>query len=76
MLRFPGKKFGSINATHDRFEFGIFGDVLGFEWIHVINLPVFSRVVLLPPGQSQDGHSASEVTLKDMGKIDNLNKAT
>ena len=37
-------------------------------WIHVIYLPIFFRVASLALGQSYDCPSASEGTLKDMGK--------
>ena len=33
------------------------------------HFPISSRIASLARGQSYDFHSASEVTLKDMGKI-------
>ena len=38
-------------------------------WIHMKYLLIFIRVTLLALGQSLDCHSASEVSLMDMGKI-------
>ena len=37
-------------------------------WIRMMHLPIFTRVALLALGQSLDCHSASEVSLMDMGK--------
>ena len=42
----------------------------GFVWSIYLYLPVFSRVVPLALGQSCDCPSASEITLKGMGKMD------
>ena len=39
-----------------------------FYQIHLIHLPIFFRVTSLALGQSYDFPSASDVTLKDMGK--------
>ena len=38
------------------------------QWHHVVHLPIFFRVSSLALGQSYDCPSASEVTLKNMGK--------
>ena len=43
---------------------------LQFLGIHMIHLPISFRVTSLPLGQSYDCPSASEVTLKDLSKID------
>ena len=43
---------------------------LQFIYIHVIWSPIFFRVASLALGQSYDCPSASEATLKDMGKTD------
>ena len=40
-----------------------------YWWVDVICLPIFLRVASLALGQSCDCPSASEATLKDMGKI-------
>ena len=46
------------------------------EWIHMKYLSIFIRVAFLALGQSLDCHSASEVSLMDMGKsMYNHNKA-
>ena len=44
--------------------------------IHVHDLPIFSRGASLALGQSYDCPSASEATLKDMGKIDQYQTMT
>ena len=41
-------------------------------WIHMTYLSIFIRVALLALGQSLDCHSASEVSLMDMGKSVNV----
>ena len=41
-------------------------------WIHMKYLSIFIRVALLALGQSLDCHSASEVSLVDMGKSVNV----
>ena len=41
-------------------------------WIHMKYLSIFIRVALLALGQSLDCHSASEVSLMDMGKSVNV----
>ena len=41
-------------------------------WFHMKYLSIFIRVALLAWGQSLDCHSASEVSLKDMGKSVNV----
>ena len=45
------------------------GFIISSLWCHMIYLPIFFRVTSLALGQSWDCPSASEVTLKDMGKI-------
>ena len=42
------------------------------QWIHMKYLSIFIRVALLALGQSLDCHSASEVSLMDMGKSANV----
>ena len=42
------------------------------QWIHMKYLSIFIRVALLALGQSLDCHSASEVSLMDMGKSVNV----
>ena len=42
------------------------------QWIHMNYLSIFIRVALLALGQSLDCHSASEVSLMDMGKSVNV----
>ena len=42
------------------------------SWIHMKYLSIFIRVALLALGQSLDCHSASEVSLMDMGKSVNV----
>ena len=42
------------------------------KWIHMKYLSIFIRVALLALGQSLDCHSASEVSLMDMGKSVNV----
>ena len=51
-----------VLLSFDVFVFSLF-------WIHMIYLPIFFSVTSLALGQSYDCPSASEVTLKDMGKI-------
>ena len=46
------------------------GYFISNHWNHVIKLPISFRVASMALGQSYDCPSASEVTLKDMGKID------
>ena len=46
--------------------------VMEFTWIHMKYLSIFIRVALLALGQSLDCHSASEVSLIDMGKSVNV----
>ena len=45
------------------------GYIINSSWILVIGLPIFFRVASLALGQSYDCPSASEVTLRDMRKI-------
>ena len=40
------------------------------NWVHVFYQAIPSRVTSLALGQSYDCPCASEVTLKDMGKVD------
>ena len=42
------------------------------KWIHMKYLSIYIRVALLALGQSLDCHSASEVSLMDMGKSVNV----
>ena len=44
--------------------------------ICIMYLPISLRVASLALGQSYDCHSASEVTLKDMGEIDHYQTKT
>ena len=47
-----------------------YGYIFNYQWIYVLDLPIFFRVTPLELEQSYDCSSASEVTLKDMGKGD------
>ena len=58
-----------IRYAH-KFLFLLFGQMYYHSlWICGIHLPLYFRVALLALGQSYDCPSASEVTLKDSGKI-------
>ena len=48
----------------------------GYDLIHVISLPISFRIASLALGQSYDCPSANEVTLEDMGKIDQNHTTT
>ena len=45
------------------------GYIISFHWMYMIYLPISFSVTSLTLGQSYDCPSASEVTLKDVGKI-------